>query len=366
MDIVVRAFFAFLFVILVTRVIGRRELSSLQPFDLILLIVLGDLIQQGVTQSDYSFTGLVLAGGTFTVLTVAVSYLVFRFRPLRPVFEAEPLILVEDGKPVDRNLRRERMTIEEVAAEARLQQIPSLQGSPLGRARVERQDQLHPASMSSVEPQAGELTPRVSSRIRKTSTRFRARTKGLLRAAVPSTSPTLRRPSTRRQRSGRSPRLRSEGEPRPLHLRGSRRQVTGRRASFAAGSARRLLTSPAIVASRSVGAPFRAVDDTLPDQLRMWAESEDARLVRRLLRTIRSVSRTRASRARTSGVQGSRDQSILPENPHLIRHALLVREGSPVDLPGEWHTGDLRDGRDEVDRLRVAVDDLSARPVPVS
>jgi uncharacterized membrane protein YcaP (DUF421 family) len=94
-DIVVRAFFAFAFVVLVTRLIGRRELSSLQPFDLILLIVIGDLIQQGVTQSDYSFTGLILAGGTFTVLTVAVSYLVFRFRRLRPVFEAERAVLLD-------------------------------------------------------------------------------------------------------------------------------------------------------------------------------------------------------------------------------------------------------------------------------
>jgi uncharacterized membrane protein YcaP (DUF421 family) len=128
MDIVVRAFFAFLFVLIVTRVMGRRELSSLEPFDLILLIVLGDLIQQGVTQSDYSFTGLLLAGGTFTLLTVAVSYLVFRFKRVRPVFEAEPLVLVEDGRIIDRNLRRERMTPEEVAAEARLQQIPSLDG----------------------------------------------------------------------------------------------------------------------------------------------------------------------------------------------------------------------------------------------
>jgi len=128
MDIVVRAVFAFLFVLILTRVMGRRELSSLEPFDLILLIVLGDLIQQGVTQSDYSFTGLLLAGGTFTLLTVAVSYLVFRVRPLRQVFEAEPLVLVEDGKVIDRNLRRERMTRDEVAAEARLQQIPSLEG----------------------------------------------------------------------------------------------------------------------------------------------------------------------------------------------------------------------------------------------
>jgi uncharacterized membrane protein YcaP (DUF421 family) len=126
MDIVVRAVFGFLFVLILTRVMGRRELSSMEPFDLILLIVLGDLIQQGVTQSDYSFTGLLLTGGTFTLLTVAVSYLVFRVRPLRRVFEAEPLVLVEDGKVIDRNLRRERMTPEEVAAEARLQQIPSL------------------------------------------------------------------------------------------------------------------------------------------------------------------------------------------------------------------------------------------------
>lgn len=126
MDIVIRAFFAFLFVVIVTRVIGRRELSSLQPFDLILLIVLGDLIQQGVTQSDYSFTGLVLAGGTFTLLTVAVSYLVFRFRRVRPLFEPEPLILVENGKVIERNLRRERLTTEELAAEARLQQIAAL------------------------------------------------------------------------------------------------------------------------------------------------------------------------------------------------------------------------------------------------
>ena len=126
MDIVIRAVFAFLFLIIVTRVIGRRELSSLEPFDLILLIVLGDLIQQGVTQSDYSFTGLVLAGGTFSLLTVAVSYLVFRFRRVRPLLEPEPLILVEDGKVIERNLRKERITAEEVAGEARLQQISSL------------------------------------------------------------------------------------------------------------------------------------------------------------------------------------------------------------------------------------------------
>ncbi len=126
MDIVVRAFFAYVFVVVITRVMGRRELSSLEPFDLILLVVIGDLLQQGVTQSDMSFTGILLAVGMFAFLTVATSYLGFRFPRLRPLLEEEPLILVQDGKVIEKNLRRERMTVHEVAAEARLQQMDSL------------------------------------------------------------------------------------------------------------------------------------------------------------------------------------------------------------------------------------------------
>jgi uncharacterized membrane protein YcaP (DUF421 family) len=126
MDVVVRAFFAFCFIFLLTRLIGRRELSSLQPFDLMLLVVVGDLIQQGVTQNDLSFTGLMLAVGVFGLMTLATSYLGFRFRRVRPLLEPEPLILVEDGKVIEKNIRKERMTAEEIAAEARLQQIASL------------------------------------------------------------------------------------------------------------------------------------------------------------------------------------------------------------------------------------------------
>lgn len=126
MDIVVRAFFAFLFVFLITRLIGRRELSSLEPFDLILLVVVGDLMQQGITQSDMSVTGAVLATGTFAVLVLAVSYLRFRFRQLQPLLDPQPLIVVQDGEVIDSNLRKERMTADELLAEARLQQIASL------------------------------------------------------------------------------------------------------------------------------------------------------------------------------------------------------------------------------------------------
>jgi uncharacterized membrane protein YcaP (DUF421 family) len=51
-DLVIRATVVFFFIFLVTRIVGRRQLSSLEPFDLIMLVVIGDLAQQGITQSD--------------------------------------------------------------------------------------------------------------------------------------------------------------------------------------------------------------------------------------------------------------------------------------------------------------------------
>lgn len=123
MDIVIRAVVMFVFVWFVTRVVGRRELSTLEPFDLILLIVLGDLIQQGVTQNDFSVTGAMLAGGTMALMTVLFSYLAFRFPRVQPILEGDPVILVERGETIDRNLRRSRITLEELAAQARSQQV---------------------------------------------------------------------------------------------------------------------------------------------------------------------------------------------------------------------------------------------------
>jgi uncharacterized membrane protein YcaP (DUF421 family) len=125
-DLVFRTVFVFFLVLLVTRAVGRRELSSMEPFDLILIVVIGDLIQQGVTQSDYSLTGTTIVIVTMALLTVSTAWLSFRFARLRPVLEGEPVVLIADGRVIERNLRAERMTIQEIAAEARLQGIGAL------------------------------------------------------------------------------------------------------------------------------------------------------------------------------------------------------------------------------------------------
>ena len=126
MDLVVRAVVIFLLVFVLTRALGRRELSSMEPFDVILLVVIGDLVQQGITQNDDSVTGTLIVLSTIGLLIVTISYLAFRVRRLRPLLDGEPLILVEDGRVIERNLARERITTEDLLAQARLQSLASL------------------------------------------------------------------------------------------------------------------------------------------------------------------------------------------------------------------------------------------------
>ncbi len=126
MDLVIRATVVFFFILLITRVVGRREIAELEPFDLILLVVMGDLVQQGITQSDQSVTGTLTVISTIALLSVAVSWASFRFRRVRAVTEGQPIVLVQDGHTIERNLRRERITVEDIQQAARRAQIASV------------------------------------------------------------------------------------------------------------------------------------------------------------------------------------------------------------------------------------------------
>ena len=132
MEIVVRATAIFFFLWMLTRALGKRELAEMTAFELLLLMVVGDLIQQGVTQEDMSLTGAMLAVGTIGAWIATFSYLSYRFRSARKVIEGVPVVVVRDGRPVEPSLRLERVTLDEVLESARNQGITNLRDIDLG------------------------------------------------------------------------------------------------------------------------------------------------------------------------------------------------------------------------------------------
>ena len=126
MEIVFRAAFIFFFLWVVTRAVGRSSLGELSTFQLLLYVVMGDLVQQAVTQQDYSVTAGVLAVSTFALLTVLFGWLSWRHRRARPLINGVPLIIMRDGEPIIDALASERMSIDDLYSQARQQGIKRL------------------------------------------------------------------------------------------------------------------------------------------------------------------------------------------------------------------------------------------------
>ena len=126
MDIVIRAVALFAFMFLLTRIMGRRELSSLEPFDLILLIVLGDSIQRASRRTTTPSPVQSSPWGRSQRCRSSPRTASFKFPWARRVLDGDPIVLIQDGEVIERNLKRERITLGELAEQARVQQIGSL------------------------------------------------------------------------------------------------------------------------------------------------------------------------------------------------------------------------------------------------
>ena len=126
MEIIARATAVFFFIWVLERAMGKRELSELTALELILLVTIGDLVQQGITQEDMSVTGAMLAVGTIAFWILIMSYLGFRSKRLRPVVEGFPVVVVRDGQPLLDHMHAERVPLDDLKESARNQGIGDL------------------------------------------------------------------------------------------------------------------------------------------------------------------------------------------------------------------------------------------------
>ncbi len=126
MDVVLRASIIFWMLFLLLRLLGKRELGQMTPFEFVSLIVLGDLVQQAVTHNDYSITAATLAVATFGLWALIFGWVDFRSKRLRKLIDGEPRVLVRDGEVIEAMLLRDKISVDEVFSEMRLAGIASV------------------------------------------------------------------------------------------------------------------------------------------------------------------------------------------------------------------------------------------------
>lgn len=126
MEIALRAVIIFVFLWVVTRAVGRTTLGELSTFELLLFVTMGDLVQQSITQQDSSVTGGLTAVSVFALMTVALSWIQWRFPRTRAIVNGTPVVVVRGGRMLEESTRQQRLSDTDLLAAARQQGIRSL------------------------------------------------------------------------------------------------------------------------------------------------------------------------------------------------------------------------------------------------
>ncbi len=120
---VLRGVVIYLLVMLLIRVSGKRAVGQFTPFDLILLILIGNAVQNGINGGDNSLTGAAIMAGTLVALNYAVAFLTSRSRGAEKLIEGVPVVLARDGQLFESVLKRELVSCDDFEEALRMNGI---------------------------------------------------------------------------------------------------------------------------------------------------------------------------------------------------------------------------------------------------
>lgn len=127
MEIVLRIALLYGLLILGFRMLGKRELSQLSPFELVTLLLIAEIVSPALTAGEHSLTAGVFGAATLLLLTFLNSVLSYRFEGFQRVAEAPPSVLIVRGRFVEDTLHKDRIRPDEVRSELHKSGLRSLE-----------------------------------------------------------------------------------------------------------------------------------------------------------------------------------------------------------------------------------------------
>jgi uncharacterized membrane protein YcaP (DUF421 family) len=118
-ELVVRAIVVYAFLLGLLRITGKRQIGQLAPFDLVLLLVLSNAVQNSINAGDNSLVGGLVSAATLVVLNYGVSYATFKSKRLEALVEGRPHIVIHHGQVFEDVMQRAKLTHHELSAALR-------------------------------------------------------------------------------------------------------------------------------------------------------------------------------------------------------------------------------------------------------
>lgn len=160
MDTVLRIAFIYFFLMLAIRLMGKRELSEMSAFELVTLLLVPEIFATALSREDYSMTHAVIGAATLFTLVFITSLFTFRFKRIEEVVEGKPTVLVHNGRFIERHLKRERLTADEIFTEMHKAGIADLTQVRWAILEMDGKIAIIPADEGSVNPPSREPKPK--------------------------------------------------------------------------------------------------------------------------------------------------------------------------------------------------------------
>src|SRR5262245_9721709 len=125
---VLRSVVVYAFLLVAFRVVGKRQLGQMTPFDLVVLLVISNVVQTALIGNDNSLGGGLIGATTLLVVNALVAWATFRSKRFRRVIEHTPTILVRHGRILPGNLAREHLSLSEFHAALRREGVVTVHG----------------------------------------------------------------------------------------------------------------------------------------------------------------------------------------------------------------------------------------------
>ena len=124
-DITLRSCAVYIFIIVAIRLFGKKEISQISVPDLVFILLISNAVQNAMVGPDNSLLGGLTAAFTLFLLNVTIKYIIFKSKKTRRLIEGEPVLLIHDGKIMQKNLDREKITLDELNAAVREHGVPN-------------------------------------------------------------------------------------------------------------------------------------------------------------------------------------------------------------------------------------------------
>lgn len=122
MESIIRAAVVYVVVLILFRISGKRSLAEVTSFDLVLLLIISEATQQAMIDNDNSMTNSLLIVATLIGMNILFSVIATRWKPFQKLVEDVPLVILEDGRPLQQRMRKERVEEDEILEAARASQ----------------------------------------------------------------------------------------------------------------------------------------------------------------------------------------------------------------------------------------------------